>query len=254
MSQYDVAVLVGEVVPPQATLVELTERVNQEHQLVADALSNALDHVVKCGQTLSEVRELIGQSGTWESWLDDHFTGGRVTASYYMRIYVYRDMVQGLPNVSQAMKRLQGMPVIRGGGGTNKFSEEVKEEARALFANGVSKKEISTLLDVNRHTVARWVDPEILRRHQAQVKAYRVQTNEKLRLKKEEAAHRAAEREAKRVGGALGESYSLVHKLETSLALAERNAEDPEVRRLLTEALRYHHKAFDNVVSALGMS
>lgn len=254
MSEELVPVVSGEVLPPAASLDELLEKANREHRLVEESLGQALTHVIAAGESLTTLREQFGASGGWDRWAEENFHGGRLIASYYMRIYAYQDKVQGLPNVSQAMKSLQGMPALRRPGGRSSYGEEIKEEARALAGSGMKKIEISKILGVNRHTVARWVDPEILRRHRATIRERGRQQREE-RLKREaEAKQRAAEREARRVGGALAESYSLVHKLEAPLARAQREATNPEVRKLLTEAIRDQHHAHDRIVSALGAS
>lgn len=246
------SVVIGEVLSSEP-IDKLIEQANQEHHLVEKTLGQALDHVIKCGGLLAEIRDQIGKSGGWEDWVEDNFDGGRVVASYYMRISEYQDLVVGLPNVSQAMKSLRGMPALRRSG-TNKYSEEVREEARALTGSGMSRREVSSIIGVSRQTVDRWVDPEALRRHRDQVRKAQAARREEARRKKEEAKQRAATREARRVGGALAESYSLAYKLEAPLALAQREASDPKVRKILTEAIRLHHKMLDDVVEALGLS
>lgn len=247
--------LSGEVLPPSPGVDELIEKANHEHGLVEEALGQALNHVISAGEALTELRAQFGTSGGWDKWAEANFNGGRVVASYYMRIYEYREMVQGLPNVSQAMKSLRGMPALRRPTGSpTAYSEDIREEARALASTGMTKIEISRILDVNRHTVARWVDPKILQRHREKTKEQsRLQREERLR-NKAEAERRAAEREARRVGGSLAEAYSLVHKLEAPLAIAAREATDPEVRKLLTEAIRSQHHTLDHIVRALGAS
>lgn len=248
-------VLSGEVLPPAATLDELLEQANREHGLVEEALGQALDHVIAAGKALTELREQFSPGGGWDKWAEENFNGGRVVASYYMRIYEYREMVQGLPNVSQAMKSLRGMPALRRPTGSpTAYSEDVREEARTLAATGMTKIEISRILGINRHTVARWVDPKVLQRHRETIRERGRQQREERLRKKAEAEQRAAEREARRVGGALAEAYSLVHKLEAPLARAAREATDPKVRKLLTEAIRDQHHALDRIVSALGAS
>jgi len=251
MSDIELYIVDGEVLPPKSTLDELRERANQEHHLVEEALGQALDHVIAAGGFLTEARQNHFEFKGWEAWAEENFDGGHTVASYYMRIYEHRDLVQGLPNVTQAMTRLRGMPALRRPGYRG-YAPEVREEARALAGAGMSKADISRALGVSPSTLTNWLDTDALKRHRARVRAYSAERRaEKARAKKE-AADRAAAREAKRIGGALGESYSLVHKLEAPLAKAYREATDPEVKKLLDEAVKFQHMTLYRIVSALG--
>lgn len=243
----------GEVLPPEPTLKELVEQANHEHHLVEVALGQALDHVIAAGKALSNARDNHVAFKGWEAWVEKNFDGGHTVASYYMRLYEHRDLVQGLPNVTQAMKRLRGMPALRRPGYRG-YSEEIREEARALAGAGMSRAEIGRVLGVSHATVTNWIDPAALIRHRERVRKQSAARREEQRRRKLEAAERAAEREAKRVGGALAKSYSLVHKLEAPLALAYRDATDPEVKQLLDEAIKFQHMTLYRIVSALGAS
>lgn len=243
----------GEVLPPAESLSDLIERANREHQLVEESLGEALDHVIKCGEALLEARNNHVAFKGWNAWADENFKAGSTVASFYMRIAEYRDLVRDLPNVTQAMKRLQGMPALRRPGYRG-YGEEIREEARTLFAAGMSKAEVARTLGINTGTVSNWVDPEMLRRHRERVREQSRKRREERRLKKQEAEKRAAEREARRVGGALAEAYSLVHKLDAPLALAAREATDPEAKTALEEAVKFQHMVLYRVVRALGAS
>lgn len=244
----------GEVLPARETLSELLGRANREHGLVEEALGQALDHVIKCGEALSVVRrDYSDRFKGWEAWAEENFAGGHTVASYYMRIYEHRDLVRDLPNVTQAMKRLRGMPALRPPGYRG-YSEEVREEARALAGSGMSHSEIARMIGVTRDTITNWVDPEALRRHRERTRKWHAERRAEQRQKKVEAAERAAEREARRVGGALAEAYSLAHRLEAPLALAERQATDPEVKQELANAISLQHRVLYSVLRALGAS
>lgn len=252
-SSLSLVVVSGEVLEPQASLPALLERANREHGLVEEALGQALDHVIKCGEALSEARRDHVEFKGWREWVEENFDGGHVVASYYIRIYEHRDLVSGLPNVAQAMKRLRGMPALRRPGYRG-YSDEIREEARALAGAGVSKAEIGRILGVSPQTITNWIDPEALRRHRARVREQSAKRREERRRKKQEAAERAAERDAKRVGGALAEAYSLVHKLEGPLARAERGATDPKIKKELANAISFQHRVLYSIVRALGDS
>lgn len=249
-----IEVVSGEVGSSELTLTKLAAELNREHQLVGSALNAAMEHAIRCGEILNEARNLVGQSGKWRDWLNKNFDGPRDLAGYYLRIYEYKDLVADCPSLHQARKRLKGMPPVRGRTGGMRHDETTKEEARVLYANGMTRKEIAELFGVSEMTIGRWVDPEILRRYRERNKEYQRKLREEQRRKREEAKQKAAEREAKRVGGSLAESYSLIHKLEGPLALAARNATDPEIERLLNSAIYHQHKAMDAIIEALGQS
>jgi IS30 family transposase len=151
------------------------------------------------------------------------------------------------------MRSLAGQPALRRPGYKG-YDEEVKETARTMAAQGMSKTEIAKILGVYRQTVVNWLDPEALKRHKERVRKYSAERRAERAKKKKEAAERAAERNAKRVGGALAEAYSLVHKLEAPLAIAAREATDPEVKRLLDDAIYQQHRTLYRIVAALGVS
>lgn len=243
----------GEVLLPEPTLNELVSQANHEHHLVEVALGQALDHVIAAGKALTDARDNHVAFKGWEAWVENNFDGGHTVASYYMRLYEHRDLVQGLPNVTQAMKRLRGMPALRRPGYRG-YDEEIREEARALAGAGMSKAEISRVLGVSPGTITNWIDPAALIRHREMVRKQSADRREAKRRQKKEAAERAAERDSRRVGGALAEAYSLVHKLEAPLARAEREATDPEIKEALSQAVGFQHQVLYRVVRALGAS
>lgn len=245
-------VLRGEVLEPQSSLVDLIEQANQSHHKVEEALGQALNHVIRSGIALTEVRNRFVHRG-WEKWANENFDGGATVASYYIRIAAYRELVSDLPNVTQAITRLRGMPALRPPGYKG-YGEEIRNEARALAENGMAKAEIARILGVADGTVANWIDPETLKRHRARVQEQSRKRREETRKKKREADRRAAEREARRVGGALAEAYSLAHKIEAPLARAARNASSPEAKAELEKAVGFQHQMLYNIIRALGAS
>jgi transposase len=242
----------GEVMPEKNELTDLIEDANLEYMFVEETLGRAIDHAVKCGEALAKIRRHHITRG-WETWVDENFMGGHVVASYYMRIAEYKDLVDGLPNVTQAMKRLRGMPALREPGYEG-HSEEVREEARTLVAEGMSKVEVARMFGVSANTIRNWVDPEALKRHRVRVNEQSRKRREETRQKKREALERKAARDAKRVGGVLAEAYSLVHKLEAPLAMAARDATNPEIKKALDEAVGFQHMVLYRIVTALGAS
>lgn len=252
----EIEIVSGEVMPDKPNLKDLATQLNYEHHLVEDALSTAMAHAIRCGEILSEARTLVGQSGNWRDWLNENFDGSHMVAGYYLRVYEYRDLLADCPNVYHARKRLRGMPAIDGRGGPNgkSYPKEIKEEALVLYNNGMTRKEIAEIIGIDALTIGRWVDPEVLQRHKERNREYQRKLRAERKQKREEAQRRANDREAKRVGGSLAESYSLIHKIETPLALAARAASDPEVKRLLNNAIYHQHKALDAIVEALGRS
>lgn len=251
-TELSTTIVSGEVLPPAASLDQLLSQANNEHHRVEEALGGALESAIKSGEALNEIRDRFYNRG-WEAWVRENFEGTPIVASYYMRIAEYRDLVGELPNITQAMKRLQGMPALRPPGYRG-YSEEIREEARTLAGKGISRNEIARILGVSSSTVTNWLDPEALKRHRKKVREQSRQRREEARRKKEEATRRAIEREAKRAGGALAEVYSMAHKIEAPLALAAREATDPEVKAELDKAVGFQHQMMYNIIRALGAS
>lgn len=240
------------VVPEEATLPELVARANEEHALVEGAVTSALQHAINCGEALNEIRSHFRRGG-WEDWLDQNFHGSRHAAAYYMRVAHYKDLVEDLPNVKQAMRRLAGMPAVRKQEDHLRYDEEIVEEARRLVANGVSKREVAKTLEIDRKTVARWVDPAALVRHRESAKQAQRKKRAEENAKKQAAEQRRVERAARKAGGALSEAYSLAHRLEFALGQAHRDATG-EAKAALGGAVRAHHRMLDEIVKAVGLN
>ena len=241
------------MIEAQATVAlgELADRANREHALVEQALGGALQHALACGDALNEAREAVEYSG-WMAWLEQNFTGSRVLASQYMRLAAHRVLVEGLPSITQGLERLRGLPAVRRGGYRG-HSDETKAEARVLDAEGVHRDEIATTFGVSRQTINQWCDPEVLARARASTRRWLAEQREEERQQKAAAAQRKAERAARKAGGALAESYSLVHRLDAPLAQARREATG-EARDALDAAVSAYYKLSDEVVRALGVS
>ena len=68
----------------------LTERINAEHRACGGAARSALEHAIRCGEMLSEVKAGIGH-GEWSPWLASNFEGSDRTARTYMRLAAHKD-------------------------------------------------------------------------------------------------------------------------------------------------------------------
>jgi Protein of unknown function (DUF3102) len=67
------------------SLIDLAARIKLEHQAVAVALKDSLQHAVAAGELLIEGKAQVPH-GQWLSWLKDHCTISERTAQLYMRV------------------------------------------------------------------------------------------------------------------------------------------------------------------------
>lgn len=232
------------------TLEELTRLANSEHNGALAASRRTIDHAIRCGNLLLEIQQVV-EFGGWQKWLDESWAGDDSVARCYIRIASYHDHIpqSAQSSIHRAQKALRGLPPVGFTESWNAIKKDIKEDARRLYKEGLSQREIAELFDVSKTAVARWVNPGAERAERRRRKE---------RAKNEKAARRAL-REKERAaevrkglkqheGTGLAESYSLTRKLAQALDRAEGEATGLEVRGLIREA----HEALHRVEDALG--
>ena len=68
----------------------LTARINDEHRAVEEAARSAVEHAIRCGEMLQEVKESLPH-GAFGPWLRENFAGSKRTAQTYMKLFRGRD-------------------------------------------------------------------------------------------------------------------------------------------------------------------
>ncbi len=81
----------------QRGLDVLAQRINDEHRACEAAANTAVDHAIRAGEMLVEVKEK-SRHGEWIPWLEQNFVGGVRTAQSYMKLYSRRDELAEMRN------------------------------------------------------------------------------------------------------------------------------------------------------------
>lgn len=250
----------------QRTLRELADEANREHEATESSMLDVLSHAIAAGKALLEAKNRT-LHGEWQAWLEQNFAGSRETASRYMRLAYYEDVVLPRPwasggvgrssrwtadttaELTRAWQYLRGLPPA-GDGRRPQHSEEIKSEARRLHAAGVSYREIARMLGVSHHSVPRWCDADYRRRRQAEANRQKARQRDEAARRKQQARDRAVAR----TKGPGSEAYSLLRRAAQMLERAAVEAEDREVRAAFTAAQAQIYKAEDRIMRGLGVA
>ncbi len=64
---------------------ELAREINTEHGHVEAYKHNTIQHAIRCGELLLEMKQRVGH-GNWLAWVEEHFEASERTARNYMEI------------------------------------------------------------------------------------------------------------------------------------------------------------------------
>lgn len=73
-----------------ADLTTLANQINAEHRACEQAATTAVEHAIRCGEMLAEVKDNL-KHGEWLPWLKANFEGSRQTADVYRKLAANRD-------------------------------------------------------------------------------------------------------------------------------------------------------------------
>lgn len=223
-------------------LEEIVSAIAREHQLATDAMASSVEHAIAVGDHLLAAKKLV-PFGQWEDWLDAHIVEWEMTSQWarsYMRIARYKDDVrkEGLVSIGAARKFLHS-----GIRRDARYDPILRKECDRLHKEGKGPKEIAVEVGVSKVTVWRWLNPK--REAQLREKASRNSRAGKSALKVQE--RKAA---AKKVGGELGEGYTLIRRALDCLEKASPEHALP-VRREIRSAMNSLYNAEDAVSRAI---
>lgn len=85
----------------------LAEEINTEHRACEVAVTAALDHAMRAGDLLAEVKSKCPH-GTWQAWLENNFEGSVRTAQVYMRAASHRREIEEAKAQTSAPLSLDG--------------------------------------------------------------------------------------------------------------------------------------------------
>lgn len=205
------------ITPP--TLDELAATINREHQLVLEGVSGVIEHAIRAGEALVEVRARV-LWGEWMPWLEKNFPYSLPTAYRYIRCAENKSLASKAESIeSLASGAPELSPLARGRRVPHHY------DIVALHDSGMRPVQISKTLGVSYKTV----ESQLLTPEQRREKMKR----ESERLKKKR-AQRSAERKAlerqerdaamKKLGGDAWDAYLLVRKLAPLLESLKLNS------------------------------
>jgi hypothetical protein len=64
---------------------EMAREINTEHGHVETYKRNTIQHAIRCGEMLLEMKRRVGH-GNWLAWVEEHFEASERTARNYMEI------------------------------------------------------------------------------------------------------------------------------------------------------------------------
>ena len=142
-------------------LLELAEIIGREHQLARQAAHAMLEHALACGDALLEAKAML-PAGEWGRWVEQILPDGtKVTmCGNYMRLAYLREHIDPEMTLTANLRALRGVPGVPLG--TQKHSEETKQRAREMYADGVHVKRIAREVGASHRSVSQWVVPGYL--------------------------------------------------------------------------------------------
>jgi len=224
------------------TLNDLAQEIGREHDAVRQSVSDSLTHSIRAGELLLEAKRLV-EFGHWDEWLAEQALAWNMSIEWarsYMRFARYQDLIlqQQLPSAKAARAYLRSS-VVR----DVRFDPTLRKECERLYKEGLTQKAISVELGVSQPTIWRWLNPQ----KELKYRRMRAKTSRQGR-----SALRAQDRKAlaKKVGGDLGEGYSLVRlALDTLERAAVQHTGD--TRRDIRSAMNSLYNAEDAVAQAV---
>jgi transposase-like protein len=255
-----VAEAVPEVLEPGARSVsELAEKATHEHGLVLEAGATMMGHAINAGEALLALKPQIA-AGTWRQWIGANLPFTYATAHLYMRCFKHQDLIRehGWTRMNEVKIGLGALvePDHEAKGRNGRARPEwMKELAREMYGEeGATYAAIARELGASPSAVRCWVDPRykaISRQKVAAINKRRIRAE---RLLREQERDAAIKRAVKKAGAATKEAWAMAERMQDVLAQAQRETEDREARRALSEAGAHYRRMRDEIVRALGVS
>lgn len=245
-----------EVLPAPRALVDLVRVVRDEHEAVERALGDAVAHATSAGEALLEAQAQVPRGG-WTRWLEDNFEMSRHTAEVYIRIARHRDLLPpGMRSRNQAIAYLRSHKDAADGRRHGAWGHpvEVREEAAALHATGLSYAAVGRALGVATQTVQGWLSASGRREQDQRAKNRARRQRERERRRAQDALRREdRDRAVKKIGGGVAEAYAQLRRTAQTVDRLRDATEERDVRVALGHALTNLHLAEDKIVVALGV-
>lgn len=249
-----------EVLEPGArSLRELADDAKREHGLVLEAGTAMMEHAINAGEALLALKPQV-PVGTWRQWIEVNLPFAYATAHLYMRCFKHQDLIResGWTRMNEVKTQLGALvePEHQAKGRNGRARPEwMKELAREMHGDeGATYAAIARELSVNPSTVRCWVDPRYEATSRQKVAAINKRRIRAERLLREQERDAAIKRAVKRAGAATKEAWAMAERMQDVLAQAQRETEDREARRALSEAGVHYRRMRDEIVRALGVA
>lgn len=222
------------------------------HQRTIDNLRGALDAAIAAGHLLIQIKQQLprpanGRPGVWQQWLREHEAAlgfSYPTAAEYMRFARFEAIVRehGAVHCLDARNLL----AVRSSYRADIADPTLVEEAKRLRGEGLTLTEIGDQLGFSRQAIGIWINHESRRER------------DRRRSERSRRAAQALRREelrqvARRVGGDLGESYSLIRKALDNLERASTQYSGG-ARSEIRSTMSSLHNAEDKIAKALKLA
>jgi hypothetical protein len=236
------------------SLDELAAHANAESRaaclIIEGAIRSSMAHAISAGEALLVAKERHPKNGQWKSWVVENFELGYASAANYMRVAFYREQLDHVLTVREALVLLRGLPQLPHSTLPGRFEGRgaaFEAEAKRLLKEGMPLREVARLLNVSTDTVRTHTDPS----YRAAKRETR-RRNERLRTAERKALAEKEKADAiRKAGGNISSAYGFVRKALVELDAALGDATDAEVRAALRSAMAGCHKAEDEIGKAV---
>lgn len=145
------------VIEPGASLEQLAETINREHDALRRSGQEMIEHAIRCGRALLDAQQQVGRGG-WLAWFRRNVHADLSNCYRYMRLAEHRDVVlaSGADSINAAMRVLADVP--RRGHGPRAYTDADKRDWTAL-ADQIGVKPAARVLGISPSTLQRWAAP-----------------------------------------------------------------------------------------------
>lgn len=227
------------------TLAELGEAASTEFAEAKRAATRTVECWVRMGEAFNEARRLLDMEGSagFRAWVERETEVPYASAAPAMRMAHYQDKVLSAGSLLEAQNRLVGLPPIGLKGAQQSRRRELEPTAQRMREDGATYSEIGAALGVTGPTIWTWLHPNTRKDRWAEQ-----------RRKQAEERQIRRERQVRKIGGPVAESYSRLRKTLDAVQAACDDAPDQEVRVAMRAAMSRLHAAEDEILSVLGIA
>lgn len=207
-------------------LDDLAQQIRYEHDAAKQALVSSLEHMLKCGELLTEARNLVPQ-GQWNRWAQQEVGLHPKTVRTYIRYFAYKELLieSGVETGSAARRLLAGMELPR-----SNDSSAMMQEAKRLREDGWSVRDVAQKFGVSDARVSQWCNYEQHKRRDA---ARQREIQAALKLKRQQ----DRDRTIKQKSDPIREAYVLLRRAVSIMDQERLEGESPRKAARIIDAM-----------------